>query len=130
MPKAVQFTVALDNTAGTLARLCARLRKAGVNLQAVSVSDNTDCGWIRLLATPSEKARRALARGGYTVCAQQVLTVAAANRPGELERIANRLARAGINVNYVYGSTPPGSDSTLVFGVDNVGKAAKALGSA
>ncbi len=128
MPKAVQFTVALDNTAGTLARLCARLRKAGVNLQAISVSDNTDCGWVRLLAAPSDKARRTLERGGYTVCAQQVLTVAAPNRPGELERLANRLAKAGINVNYVYGSTPRGADSVLVFGVDDVSRAARAIG--
>lgn len=127
MPKAVQFTVALDNTAGTLAQLCARLRKAGVNIRAISVNDNTDCGWVRLIATPPDKARRALEKARYTVCAGQVLTVAAANKPGSLERIASKLARAGVNVNYVYGSTPDGGQSTLVLGVSNLNKAERAL---
>lgn len=130
MPKAVQFTVALDNTAGTLALLCSRLRKAGVNLDAISVSDNTDCGWVRLIASPAAKARAALERAGYTVCARQVVTAMVTDRPGELERLATRLAKAGVNVNYVYGSAPgaKGASSMLVFGVSDVAKATKALG--
>ncbi len=127
MPRAVQFSVALDNTAGTLGKLCAALRKARVNIEAISVSDNTDCGWIRLIASPPQRAREALARGRYTVCAQLVLTLALANKPGELERIAARLAKAGVNIDYVYGSTPRGADSTLVLGVSDVDAAAKAI---
>jgi hypothetical protein len=128
MPKAVQFTVALDNAAGTLAKLCALLRKARVNIDAISVSDNTDCGWVRVVAHPAPRARAALHRARYTVCAQLVLTVQAANRPGELERMAARLAKAGVNISYVYGSTPRDGGSTLVLGVSDVEKAVKALG--
>ncbi len=123
--RAVQFAVALDNTAGTLADLCATLRKARVNIEALSVSDNTDCGWVRVIATPAVKARAALAR--HTVCAQQVLAVEAVDKPGELERLARALARAGVNVNYVYGSTARGSPSRLFFGVSDVDRAFKAL---
>lgn len=54
MPKAVRFTVALDNTA---------------------------CGWVRLIASPAAKARAALERAGYAVCARQVVTVIASDRP-------------------------------------------------
>lgn len=127
MPKAVQFSVALDNTAGTLERLCATLRRARVNIEAISVSDNTDCGWVRLVAAPAAKARAALARARYTVCAQLVMTVPLENRPGELERIAARLHKAGVNIDYVYGSTPRGADSTLVLGVSDVERAMTAL---
>lgn len=125
--KAVQFSVGLDNSAGTLATLAAFLRKRGINIEALSVADNTDCGWVRVIATPSAKARAALARGRYLVCAQLVLLVRAANRPGELERVARALARAGINVDYVYGSTVPGEVSTLVMGVSDVEDAIEAL---
>ncbi len=127
MPKAVQFTVGLDNTAGTLAALCARLRRARVNIEAISVVDNADCGWVRLIATPAARARAALARARYTVCARLVITVPLENRPGELEALAARLARAGVDIRYVYGSTPRGGSSTLVLGVSDVDAALAAL---
>jgi hypothetical protein len=126
--KAVQFSVGLDNTSGTLAKLAAFLHKRGINIEAISVADNTDCGWVRLVATPSAKARVELARGRYLVCAQLVLLVRAVNRPGELERVARLLAKAGVNIDYVYGSTAPGESSTLVMGVSDVEDAMKALG--
>ena len=85
-------------------------------------------GSAALVATPSARARAVLHKGGYTVLAKLVLTVTAQNKPGELERICKRLARAGVNVNYVYGSTPRGDGSTLVFGVSDVDRALKAVG--
>ena len=127
MPRAVQFTVGLDNTAGTLERLCARLRRARVNIEAISVVDNADCGWVRLVATPAARARAALARGRYVVCAQLVVALTLENRPGELERIARRLAKAGVDIRYVYGSTPRGAASTLVLGVSDIDRAVSAL---
>lgn len=134
METAVQFSIGLDNTAGTLAQLCATLRKAKVNIEAISVSDNTDCGWVRIVATPAPKARAALAKGKYLVCAQRVLVLRAANRPGELERIARHLAKAGVNVNYVYGSAAGGGTGgtgakppALVLGVSDVDRAVEAL---
>jgi hypothetical protein len=127
MGKAVQFSIGIDNTAGTLADLCKMLRKSKVNIEAISVSDNTDCGWVRIIATPSAKARAALAKGGYLVCAQLVVTVKAANKPGELERIAGRLAKVGVNISYVYGSCIGDEPSMLVLGVSDVDKAVEAL---
>lgn len=128
METAVQFSIGLDNTAGTLARLCAMLRKAKVNIEAISVSDNTDCGWVRIVATPPAKARAALAKGKYLVCAQRVIVARAVNKPGELERIAQRLAKAGVNVNYVYGSATGSGSPALVMGVSDVDRAVDALG--
>lgn len=128
MRKAVQLSVALDNTAGSLAELCGVLRRARVNIDAVSIADNTDCGWVRLLASPPQKARAALVRAGYTVSAQQVLAVDAPNRPGELARICSRLARSGVNIKYVYGSTPGSDTPTLVLGVSDANLALDALG--
>lgn len=128
MPTAVQFSIALDNAAGTLARVCGLLKKSKVNIQAISVSDNTDCGWVRVVATPSAKARAVLHKAGYTVCAQQVVVVRAADRPGELEKLCHRLSKLAVNVDYVYGSVVAGVPSVLVFGVSDVERAMKALG--
>lgn len=128
MPTAVQFSIALDNAAGTLATLCGLLKKSKVNIGAISVCDNTDCGWVRIIATPSAKARAVLHKAGYTVCAQHVVTVRAADKPGELERLCHKLSKLAVNVDYVYGSVVTGVPSVLVFGVSDVEKAMKALG--
>lgn len=128
METAVQFSIGLDNTAGTLAGLCGALRKARVNIEAISVSDNTDCGWVRIVATPPARARAALAKGRYLVCAQRVILIRAANKPGVLEQIAKKLAKAAVNVNYVYGSSAGDGSPTLVLGVSDVDRGADALG--
>jgi hypothetical protein len=50
------------------------------------------------------------------------------NRPGELARAALRLGEKQINIDYSYCGWDPGSTrALLVFGVDNLTKAAPAL---
>ena len=128
MPKATQFCVGLDNKPGTLAKLCGTLKRAKVNIEAISVADNAECCWLRLIASPAAKAKAALTRGKYSFCTQPVLTVMSVNQPGELARIADKLARAKVNINYVYASGVKGADSLVVLGVDDLARAAKAVG--
>ncbi len=125
--KAVQFSVGLDNTPGALAALCTTLRKSKVNILAISVADTSDCGWARIVAEPAPKARALLSKADYTVCAQLVLVSEIPDEPGALEQVAGRLARAGVNLNYVYGSHAGGGPATLVFGVSDVDVALAAL---
>ena len=48
--------------------------------------------------------------------------------PGALEAIAAKLARARINIDYVYGSTGKSASATVVLSVSNLTKAAKVVG--
>jgi len=128
MVKATQFCIGLDNQPGMLAKLCGALTRAKVNIDAISVADTADCCWVRLVASPTAAAKKALRKGRFNFCTQRVLALTVANRPGELERIANKLSRAGVNVNYVYGSNGPGPSSMLVFSVSDLDRAANALG--
>lgn len=128
MAKATQFCVGLDNKPGTLAKLCTALRRAKVNIEAITVADNVECSWVRLMASPTAAAKAALTRGRFNFCTQRVLTLNVANRPGELERIAARLAKAGVNINYVYGSNAKGPSSALVLSVSDLDRAARAVG--
>ncbi len=128
MARATQFCIGLENKPGVLAKLCSALRRARVNIQAISVADSADCCWVRMVASPTAKAKAALTRGKYNFCTQRVLTVRAANKPGEMEKIAAKLARARVNINYVYGSTGDGSPSVIVLSVSNLARAAKAVG--
>jgi hypothetical protein len=122
--RATEFCVAIDNRPGTLAKVCRLLRRGRVNVHAVSVCENTQCCWVRLVASPPRAAKQVLAREGYHYISQSVLTYVAQHRPGELERIASRLGKAGVNINYLYGSNAPGAATGLV--VIHVSDAARA----
>lgn len=130
MATATELCVGLDNTPGTLGKLCTALRKAKVNVEAVSVSENTECCWVRLVATPAAAAKKVLTKGGYHFSTQPVLLVRAHNEPGQLAGITSRLGRAGVNIQYLYGSNPPGDThgSIVVIRVDDLKKASAALG--
>jgi len=128
MAKATQFCVAIMNKPGTLAKLCRTLARAKVNIVALSICENNECSWVRLVASPAATARAALTKGRFTYTTLPVLRLGLMNRPGELARVAGRLAKAGVNINYVYGSNSDASRSTLVIGTADMARAAKALG--
>ena len=127
MAEATQFCIALDNKPGMLAKICSALSRAKVNIEAISVADNADCCWVRLVASPVAAAKKALTKGRFDFCTQKVLTAHVANKTGELGRIAARMARAKVNVNYVYASAGDGESTLVVMGVRNIDRAAKAL---
>lgn len=128
MAKATQFCIAIMNKPGTLAKLCRTLARAKVNIGAICVCENNECSWVRLVASPAATARAALSKGRFTYTTLPVLRLGLVNRPGELARVAGRLAKAGVNINYVYGSNSDADRSTLVVGTADLSRAAKALG--
>ena len=126
MPVATQFCIGIENEAGVLAALCARLCKAGVNVDALYVADEEDSCWVNFVASPVPVASEVLAREGYNFFTEQVLVVEVQDEPGELESVSSKLAAAGINMNYVYGSCTRGC-CTLVINVDELERAASAI---
>jgi hypothetical protein len=107
--------------------MAAALKKAKVNIQAVSVVDSVDTGVIRMVVDSPAKARQALAQAKITVTQQLVLVVELCNEPGALQGLAAKLSAADVNINYIYGSvTKAGNEGRLVLGVDKLGQALKA----
>ncbi len=128
MARATQFCVNLENKPGMLAKLGAALQRAKVNIQAISVVDNVDCGMVRFVAAPAAKAKAALKRAKMPFCQQTVIAAKLPNLPGELAKASAKLARAKVNIHYVYGSTGvAGQSAMVVFSVDNLAKAATVL---
>ena len=126
MPRGTQLTVVLENKPGQLAKLAAALKKAQVNILAISVVDSVDTGVIRMVVDSPAKAKQALTRAKMTVTQQLVLIANLPNEPGTLQGYAARLSAAGVNINYVYGSvTKTGSEGLIVLGVDKLGQALK-----
>jgi len=121
-----QLSVFLANKPGVLARLCGELAAKGINLQGISISDTVDHAVIRLLPSDPARALALLESAGQLVVETDVLAVPLPDRPGELAKLAAKLAKANVNIEYAYG-TVQDSTALLVLRVSDIRKAAKAL---
>src|SRR5204863_5076950 len=104
--------------------------EAKINIYAIATSDTVDHSVIRLVVNDYRRALHVFEEHGTLVVEDDVLMVDGTNKPGELARIAHKLADAKINIEYCYSATPPDSKNGLmVMRVSNATKALKALNS-
>lgn len=127
MREHIQFCIGLENRPGMLARLCEVFHGRDVNIDALCVTDDTDCVWVNVIASPAELAEQVLVESGFRFFSERVVTLQLDNAPGELGRVAAKLADAGVNINYVYGAGAEGHPCNLVLNVSNSTLAMKAL---
>ena len=100
-----QVTAYLPNKVGALAAAAKALAAAKVNIEGISVVETSDTGEVRMIVTDAVKAERALARAGIGYSQQAVEVVLLKDKPGSLAAFAAKLAKAGVDIHYVYGST-------------------------
>jgi hypothetical protein len=111
-----QIAVFLDNVPGMLADLCGILLEGGINILAVSVSDTVDHSVVRMVVDKPANAIHRLGDVGTLVVERDVVLVEVDNRPGVLKEVAAKLAAAGINIEYLYGTAlESGGRGTLVL---------------
>ena len=99
-----QLTLFLENKPGELARATSALAEAKVNIEGISVADTTDIGLVQIVVSDLQAARTALMNAGIATTEQKVALLTIANRPGELARLATKLAEHKININYLYAT--------------------------
>src|SRR5213075_2752724 len=102
MEIAKQLSVFLANKPGMLANVCDELAKAGINIFALTISDTADHSVVRLVVSDPHKAQAIFEERGVLTVASKILMIENSNKPGSLARIAARLARARINIEYAY----------------------------
>ena len=125
-----QLAIFLENRPGTLARVCDALALEKINIFAISTSDTVDHTVIRMVVSDYRRAMHVFEEHGTLVVEDDVLMIEGDNRAGSLARIAHRLAKAKINIEYAYCATPPSAKKgLLILRVNNATKALKALNS-
>jgi hypothetical protein len=128
MPKHVQISIAMRNEVGGLCRLCGLLARAQVNIMGLSIEDCTDEGFVRLIVDEPKKATKTLDAAKVAHRTQEVLLLELENEPGALQRVSARLADAGINIQYAYGTADlHGRGGALVLRVSDLDRAAAIL---
>lgn len=123
-----QISVFVENRSGQLGDVTRVLEEANINIRALSLSDTTDFGVLRLMADDTENARNVLSRAGFTVGSTPVVAVDVADRPGGLGRVLAVLSEHGINVEYLYAYTQRESTrATIIFRFDRTEEAVNVL---
>lgn len=125
-----QLAIFLDNRPGMLARVADALAEAKINIYAITTSDTVDHSVIRLVVSDYRRALHVFEEHGTLVVEDDVLMFEGSNRPGEMARIAHKLADAKINIEYCYSATPAkAKQGLLILRVSNPVKALKVLNS-
>ena len=76
-----------------------------MNIQALSITDGIHTGVVKVVVDQPDQARDALEAADIQFTEQQVLAVPLANAPGALAELCSKLAKDGLSIDYVYGST-------------------------
>ena len=124
-----QVTVFLVDEPGALAAAETALADAGINIRALSsLPMASDHGTAHFVVDNADAAEIALKPVGLAVRTNDVLLVQMPDRPRALLYVTQRLADAGVNIKYVYGSVAsPGAPAPAVFAVSDIEAGAKAL---
>jgi len=125
-----QLAIFLDNRPGMLARVADALAEAKISIYAITTSDTVDHAVIRMVVSDYRRALQLFEEHGTLVVEDDVLMFEGSNKPGEMARIAHKLADAKINIEYCYSATPPrAKQGLLILRVSNPAKALKVLNS-
>jgi hypothetical protein len=128
MPKVKEFTVTIEDKPGALGRCFFALADRGINVLAFQSYVEEGESLARFVVDDPAAAKAVLGNLRMIFEETEAAVVRLAHRPGALGRAAARLGEAQVNIDYSYCGLEPGStQALLVFGVDNLSKAAKAL---
>lgn len=124
----VQQSVFLENRVGALADLCRIISNKKINLLAICAIDTVEEAVLRIVAEDGPGAARALKEGGFHVVETDVLLIELGNVPGATGHMATLLAKAGVNIDYVYASAhPSGQKAYLVLRTHHIEDAERVL---
>ena len=121
-----ELVLRLQNSPGTVARVCQALADERVNILALSLEAS---GTFRAVVDNHIHAAGILRERQYDVLERDVLYATIPNDPGAFAGIGRLLSDARINIEYAYGSGIEGEPmAALIIGVDDVQRASAASG--
>lgn len=98
------FIVSLENKPGKLGELTRAVASANINISGIDVIPNGgETASVRLLVSDPAKMDTMLHQKGIQFQSFDVLSVRVANRPGGLAEVTERLGKAGIDIETLYG---------------------------
>jgi len=125
--KAKQINLTVPNKVGTLAGVSDIIAGVGANISAICARGDKRKANFFIVADRHVKARNALLKADYDVTEEEVVLVEMPNKPGRMQKVAEKLAENGIDILYTYGSAGTGRTSVCVLKTDSDRKAMKLI---
>ena len=92
----------MENKSGRLTEVTEALGRAGVNLSAMSIADNSDFGILRCIVSDPDKAYRVLKDEHFAVKITDVIGFTCPNTSGSLAVVLKYLSDRGVFIEYMY----------------------------
>lgn len=117
---ATQLAIFMPDRPGSLAGACDALAKAGIDIEALATEGGSFGSrggeiLVRMVVSDPAKAAAVLAEVGAVAVTTDVLLIEGGNQRGMLARIADRLAKADINIESAYVSASSDASKCLVI---------------
>ncbi len=122
-----EFDVYVMDKPGELAKVCELLGSNGVNIKAISSEREQSRPRIRIVTDDEATTKSALKRLGILFEENEVMNVRLPDKPGELGKMARKLARRMVNVDSIYILGKENGMTDIALTVDNIKKAQEAL---
>jgi hypothetical protein len=122
-----QLSFMMPDRVGLLSEVTTNLTGAKVNISNICAYGMQGEANFMLTTDSNAKAKKALAPLGVEIKEYDVLVVEMQNKPGELQKVAKKIANAGINIIYLYGTTVSSRSATCVFATSDDAKAVKLI---
>ncbi len=111
-----QISVFLENRKGQLNKITKILAQAGINLLALNIAETTEYGIVRIIVDDVAAATDALIGAGMVVKVSDVSRVTISNSVGGLNSALQKIADAGIDIEYMYSMVSGDSENAdMVF---------------
>ncbi len=118
--KELQFET--PNKIGVLCKVTCVLKEAGVNILHAWACGEGPKGHFGLVTSNNAKAKKALKRLKISASEKEVLAITLPHKTGSLERIAYKLAKAGVSITCL-SATSAGNTVTVLLNTKNNNKA-------
>ena len=126
-----QISVFLENRAGRLASILQCVTEARCNLRAMSLSDTSDFGIVRLLVDDVDRCTETLRSRGHTYSVTEMVAIEMDDRPGGLNKVLDAITAADLNVEYMYAfATRTPGKAVVIFRFEDNAVAIPALATA
>ncbi len=123
--KEISFT--MPDKVGLLSEVTTAVAKAKVNISAICAYAMENSAYFMLTADSTAKAKKALVPLGVAIEEKDVVEVEMPNKPGELQKVAKRMADDGIDIEYMYATAGKGKTATCVFKTADDSKTIKVI---
>jgi hypothetical protein len=118
-----QFEIVLPKKPSALAGVTEALAQNGVNIRGISSMPKTRNMVVKVVTDDEVTTRSTLNAKKASFSEREVLSLVIPDRPGEIAKLARKLARRMVTVESIYMLSRKGGQTEVAFTADDMAKA-------